>query len=138
MKIQYYYSPSTKGIYCQEAHADNIPNDIIEITDELWTKKEQNPNYIFHYANSELDVVHLDSLLTPQELEERDNLARINQANYQLNATDKLHSGVYQRHMTESQLTEFNEWQDALYDVAYNGGTVLPDTPEFINEMGVL
>lgn len=62
----------------------------------------------------------------------------INQAKSLLNATDKLYSGVYQRHMTESQLTEFNEWQDALYDVAYNGGTVLPDTPEFINNMGVL
>lgn len=132
MTIQYYYSPTTKGIYCHEAHGDNIPSDAVVITDELWTKKEQNPTYVFHYANNKLDVVHPDSLLSQQQLEERARQRQIAQANNLLNQSIKLESGVYQRRMTVEEQAEFIMWQDSLVEFIDGLRAGMPPTPTFI------
>ena len=50
-----YYSPSTKGFYDKQIHGDNIPNDVIEISDqyhsELLEKQSEGYNIVFHGNN---------------------------------------------------------------------------------------
>lgn len=50
-----YYSPSTKGFYDKQIHGDNIPNDVIEISDqyhsELLEKQSEGYNIIFDGNN---------------------------------------------------------------------------------------
>lgn len=61
-----YYSPSTKGFYDIEFHGDNIPDDVVEITDqyhsELLEKQSQGYNIVFDGAN-----VVTEKVITPQD-----------------------------------------------------------------------
>lgn len=129
---QYYYSPSTKGVYCHEAHGDNMPNDVVQITDAIWQKQEQNPTWVMHYANGKLDVVHPDSLLSQQQLLERDKQRQLALARQQLDQSIKLESGVYQRRMSEEQKQDFKDWQDALLEFINGERQDMPEQPIFI------
>jgi hypothetical protein len=130
--IKYYYSPSTHGVYCHEANGYDIPSDAVEITNETWVIKEQNPNYVFHFTNEYLDVVNPDSLLTPEELEEQLRQQTLNYANRLFIQSTKFESGGYQRRMTTEEQNEFVMWQDALLEFIDGDRTELPPTPEFI------
>lgn len=35
--IEMFYSASTKGFYSTEIHGDNIPSDVVEITEKEWS-----------------------------------------------------------------------------------------------------
>ena len=133
--IQYYFSPTTAGIYCHEAHGDNMPADIMPITDEIWQKQEQNPTWVMHYSNGKLDVVHPDSLLSQQELLERDKQRQLAIAKQQLDQSIRLESGVYQRRMSEEQKQDFKDWQDELLKFINGERQDMPEQPNFLTEL---
>lgn len=133
--IQYYFSPATKGIYCHEAHGNNIPNDAVLITNAIWQKQEQNPSWQIHYTNGKLDVVHPDTLLSEQERIERDRQCQLALARHQLDQSIKLESSVYQRRMSEEQQYEFIMYQDALLEFINGERQDMPEQPIFVQEL---
>lgn len=124
---QYYYSPSTKGVYCHEAHGDNMPNDVVQITDAIWQKQGQNPSWVMHYANGKLDVVHPDSLLSQQERIERDKRLLVSQANAQINRDEHLwNNQILWNRYTDEQKTILTNYYDDLIAVTRGESDILP------------
>lgn len=125
--IQYYFSPTTKGIYCHEAHGYNMPNDVVPITDAIWEKKKQNPTWQMHYANGKLDVVHPDSLLSQHEIEERDKQLLVSQANVQIHRDEHLwNNQILWNRYTDEQKTILTNYYDDLIAVTRGESDILP------------
>ena len=74
-----YYSPSKKGFYDKEFHGNNIPDDVIEITDqyhtELLEKQSEGYNIIFDGTN----VVTEKVIPTSEELANAYKYSRISE-----------------------------------------------------------
>lgn len=130
--IQYFFSPSTKIIYCHEAHGENMPSDKIAITQELWDLQKQNPTYIFHVMNNELQVVDPNSLLTPEEI----NNKIITQKTYELlvliNEYKQYSIPAINRQLSSEEQQLLDDYIDNLFSLLNNLtiDTVIPEKLE--------
>lgn len=140
---QYYYSPSKNYPWYLE---DNKPDDAIPMTVEMeefyeiGKKKgfiiQPNPDYKPNSTLYPFIMVHPDTLLSEEDLLVRDRQLKISQATTLLNQSIKLESRAYQRNWATDQITEFEAWQDELYDIVHNNSNAAtPETPSFIQEI---
>lgn len=65
-----YYSPTTKGFYTKEVHGDNMPSDVIEVSEADYNllMEEQSNGSIIQYNGSKLILVLPNNILTPEQL----------------------------------------------------------------------
>lgn len=145
---QYYYSPSANYPWYIE---DNKPTDSIAMTISMEEEYERgyklglvitsNHDYNVNKFNDTdtgtypFLMVHPDSLLSQQELLERDKQRQLAIAKQQLDQSIKLESGVYQRKMSEEQQYEFIMYQDALLEFINGERQDMPEQPNFITEL---
>lgn len=145
---QYYYSPSANYPWYLE---DNKPDDAIPMTIKMEEEYGRgyklgliitpNPAYSVNKFNDNdtstypFLMVHPDSLLSQQELLERDKQRQLALAKQQLDQSIKLESGVYQRKMSEEQQYEFIMYQDALLEFINGERPDMPTQPNFITEL---
>lgn len=130
-KNQYYYSPSANYPWFLE---DNKPDDAILMTVEMEEEYETGikAGLVITPDENGFKMVHSDSLLSQQQLEDRNKQQQLAQANDLLNKSIKLESGVYQRRMTTEEQAEFIMWQDSLVGFIDGLDTKMPLTPKFI------
>ncbi len=71
-----FYSPSTKGFYDREFHGNNIPSDVIEITDEhhKYLIDNQSQDKFIDFVDGK--VVLADRIITQEELDNQYKLDR--------------------------------------------------------------
>ena len=134
---QYYYSPSKNYPWFLE---DNKPNDAIKMTLEMEEAYEDGINNgNVCQPNSTNDgflMVHPDTLLTPEELAQRNLNIKITEAKDLINRTNAFDTISFQsRYMTEEQKTEFETWRNDLFNLAYEDATQLPETPDFVQQL---
>lgn len=131
---QYYYSPSKNYPWYLE---DNKPDDAIPMTIEMEEEYEAGikAGLVITPDGAGFKMVHPDSLLSQQQLEERARQQQLAQANNLLNQSIKLGSGVYQRRMSEEQKQDFKDWQDALLEFINGERQDMPEQPIFIQEL---
>lgn len=136
---QYYYSPSKNFPWFL---ADNKPDDSIEMTVEMEEQYEAGVKQGLVITPNESDtgfiMVDPDTLLTAEELIEKNKQRQLAVAQSQLEQSIKLESGVYQRKMTSAQKAEFEAWQDDLFRFINNESPSMPEQPNFIKEIFVL
>lgn len=128
-EIQYYYSASNNSTgYCQEVHGDNMPSDCVPVTDEMWQIYEDGikQGLIMQPAKNGFTMVHPDTLLTEQEIIERDKQILVSQASALLRASDyRLIPDEYTELTTEQQ-TELLAYRAQLRLVAHGESAELP------------
>ena len=129
-KIQYYYSASNNSTgYCKEAHGDNMPNDCVPITDEMWQIYEDGikQGLVIQPAKNGFTMVHPDTLLTEQERIERDKQLLISQANAQIHRDEHLWNNqiLWNRYNNE-QKTILTNYYDDLIAVTRGESDILP------------
>lgn len=71
-----YYSRSTKGFYDKEIHGNNIPSDVIQITDEhhKYLLENQSHNKLIDVVDGK--VVLVDRIITQEELDNQYKIDR--------------------------------------------------------------
>jgi len=145
---QYYYSPEENYPWFLEY---NKPDDAIQMTVPMEEEYERgyklglvitpNPSYNVNKFNDNdtstypFFMVHPDTLLSQQELLERDKQRQLALAKQQLDQSIKLESGVYQRKMSEEQQYEFIMYQDALLEFINGERQDMPEQPNFLTEL---
>ena len=133
---QYYYSPSKNYPFFL---VDNKPDDSVEMTVEMEGQYEDGvkrglviqPNK----TKTGFVMVDPDTLLTTEELTERNKQRQLTIAQSQLDKSIRLESGVYQRKMTATQKNDFVAWQDDLFKFINDENVSMPEQPNFIKEL---
>ncbi len=129
-EIQYYYSASKNSTgYCKEAHGDNIPSDCVPITDAMWQVYEDGikQGLVIQPAKNGFVMVHPDTLLTEQEIIERDKQILVSQANAQIQRDEHLwNNQIMWSRYTDEQKTILTNYYDDLIAVTRGESDILP------------
>lgn len=143
---QYYYSLSANYPWYLE---DNKPTDSIAMTISMEEEYERGyklglvitPNLAYtvnKFKDNDTStypflMVHPDSLLSQQELEEQNKQRQLNHAQHQLMITGNLVTQGYIRDFNNDEQAEFYVYQDNLRAFIRGDIVDLPEPPSYLN-----
>ena len=133
-KNQYYYSPSKNYPWFLK---HNKPDDAIPMTVEMEECYEAgiNQGFVITPKDDGFIMVHPDSLLTPEQIAEREQSKLVMTAELLLEQTNRFETSSFQaKYWTEEEEDKFEQWRHKLFDVVYEGSAEMPDTPNFVQQ----
>lgn len=128
---QYYYSPKENYPWFLEY---NKPEDAIPMTIEMEEEYESGikAGLVITPDGQGFKMVHPDSLLSQQQLLERDKQRQLNHAQHQLMRTGNLVAQGHVRDFNDSEQAEFYVYQDNLRAFIRGDIADLPEPPSYL------
>ncbi|MFJ5161115.1 tail fiber assembly protein [Pantoea sp. NPDC088449] len=132
-----YFSPSTSGFYALEIHGDNMPADVIEISDDRWAELLKGQDY-GKWIEPDADGNPELTDPPPPTQEELVKIADQNKSTLLEQATEAIKPLQYSidiQESTEEIETKLNEWKKyyvrlSRIDTSGAPDIVWPEKPE--------